>query len=85
MSDNRRQKTARGGEMGKIVFFILILIHALCILLFCKITNKSTIELIYKLLGYYMFRHYRVIFRQLVFLTSPNYIRISIAAVGNTI
>ena len=32
-----------------------------------------------------MFRHYRVIFRQLVFITSPSYISISIAAVGNTI
>jgi hypothetical protein len=32
-----------------------------------------------------MFPHYRVIFRELVFITSPNYIRISIVAVGNTI
>ena len=32
-----------------------------------------------------MFRHYRVIFRQLVFITSPSYISISIAAVGNTV
>ena len=32
-----------------------------------------------------MFRHYRVIFRQLVFITSPGYISISIAAVGNKI
>ena len=32
-----------------------------------------------------MFRHYRVIFRELVFITSPSYISISIAAVGNTI
>ena len=31
-----------------------------------------------------MFRHYRVIFRQLVFITSPSYISISVAAVGNT-
>ena len=32
-----------------------------------------------------MFRHYRVIFRQFVFITSPSYMSISIAAVGNTI
>ena len=31
-----------------------------------------------------MFRHYRVVFRQLVFITSPSYVSISIAAVGNT-
>jgi hypothetical protein len=28
-----------------------------------------------------MFRHYRVIFRHLVFITSPSYISVSIAAV----
>ena len=28
-----------------------------------------------------MFRHYRIIFRELVFITSPRYISISIAAV----
>ena len=32
-----------------------------------------------------MFRYYRVIFRQLVFITSPSYISVSIAAAGNTI
>ena len=32
-----------------------------------------------------MFRHYRVIFRDLVFGILPSYISISIAAVGNTI
>ena len=32
-----------------------------------------------------MFRHYRVIFRELAFITSPSYIIISIAAVGNTV
>ena len=32
-----------------------------------------------------MFRHYRVIFRQLVSITAPSYISIWIAAVGNTI
>jgi hypothetical protein len=29
-----------------------------------------------------MFRHYRVIFRELVFITPPSYISISTAAVG---
>ena len=29
-----------------------------------------------------MFRHYYVIFRELLFITSPSYISISIAAVG---
>jgi hypothetical protein len=32
-----------------------------------------------------MFQHYRVIFRELVFITSQSYTIISIAAVGNTI
>ena len=32
-----------------------------------------------------MFRHYRVIFRELVFITSPSHVSISIAAVSNTI
>ena len=32
-----------------------------------------------------MFRHYPVLFRELVFITSPSYINISVAAVGNTI
>ena len=54
-----------------------------------NITNitktKAQLQLIYKLSRCYMFRHYRVIFRQLVFITSPSYISISIAAVGNTI
>ena len=32
-----------------------------------------------------MFRHYPVLFRELVFITSASYINISVAAVGNTI
>ena len=31
-----------------------------------------------------MFWHYHVIFRELVFITSPSYISISIAAVGKS-
>ena len=53
--------------------------------LFRKITTKAQLQLIYTLLRSYMFRHYRVIFRELVFITSPCYVSISIAAVGNTI
>ena len=32
-----------------------------------------------------MFRHYRVIFRELVFIISLSYLGLSIAAVGNTV
>ena len=32
-----------------------------------------------------MFRQYLVIFRELVFITSPSYVSISIAAVGDTV
>ena len=53
--------------------------------IFVKQPTKAQLQLIYKLSRSYMFRHYRVIFRQLVFITSPSYISISIAAVGNTI
>ena len=52
---------------------------------FVKWPTKAQLQLIYKLLLSYMFRHYRVIFRELVFITSPSYISTSIAAVGNTI
>ena len=52
--------------------------------LFYKITRKAQLQLIYKLSRSYIFRHYRVIFRQLVFINSQSYISISIAAVGNT-
>ena len=41
---------------------------------------KAQLQLIYKLLCSYMFRHYHVIFRELVFITLPSYIGISIAA-----
>ena len=53
--------------------------------LFCKMIKIAQLQLIYKLSRSYMFRHYRVIFRQLVFITSPTYTSTSIAAVGNTI
>jgi len=41
--------------------------------------------LFHKLSHSYMFRHYRVIFKELVIDTLPNYRSISNAAVGNTI
>ena len=64
-----------------------MLIHVPCIFLynFVKYATKAQLQLFYKLSRCYMFRHYRVTFRQLVFITSPSYISISIAAVGNTI
>ena len=62
---------------GKILFKI--------VKVFYKIQTKARLQLIYKLSRCYMFRHYRVIFRQLVFTTPPSYISISVAAVGNTI
>ena len=56
-------------------------------MIFCIVNQppKAQLQLIYKLLRSYMFGYYRVIFRQLVFITSPSYISISAAAVGNTI
>jgi hypothetical protein len=53
------------------------------IFLFCTVTNKCTI--ISQNLHSYMFRHYRVILRELVINTLPSYTNISSAAVGNTI
>ena len=52
--------------------------------IFVKEPTKTKLKLIYKLTRSYMFRHYRVIFRQLVFITSPGYISISIVAVDKT-
>jgi len=51
---------------------------------FVQWTNKCT-QLFHKLSHCYMFRHYRVILRQLVINTLPSYTSISTAAVGNTI
>jgi len=51
---------------------------------FCTMTNKLT-QLFHKLSHCYMFRHYRVILRQLVIKTLPSYTSISNAAVGNKI
>ena len=52
---------------------------------FVKNPTKAQLQLIYKLSRSCMFRHYHVILRELVFITSPSYLSISIAAVGNTI
>ena len=50
-----------------------------------KWPTKAQLQLIYKLSHSYMFRHCRVILRELVISTSPSYTSISNAAVGNTI
>jgi len=47
-------------------------------------TNKCT-QLFHKLSHSYMFRHYCVIFRELVINTLPSYTSMSKAVVGNTI
>ena len=52
---------------------------------FVEWPTKAQLQLIYILSCFYMFRHCRVIFNELVFITSPSYISISIAAVGNTV
>jgi hypothetical protein len=63
-----------------------ILIHVPCIFIVSYYDQqKAQLQLVYKLSRSYLFRHYRVIFRELLFITSPSYIIISIAAVGNTI
>jgi len=46
-------------------------------------TNKFTI--MSQIITSYMFRHYRVILRELVINNLPSYTSISNAAVGNTI
>ena len=51
-----------------------------------KQPTKAQLQLIYKLSRSYMFRHYRVIFRQFVFIISPSCVSVSNnSAVGNTI
>jgi len=47
--------------------------------------DSTNAQLFHKLLHSYMFRHYRVILRELVINTLPSYTSISSAAVGNTI
>ena len=53
---------------------------------FCKVTNKSTVTV--NLLNYHAATYFDTIvfiFREFIFITSPSYISISIAAVGNTV
>ena len=55
-------------------------------LFFIMLYNEPTnAQLFHKLSHCYMFRHYRVILRQLVINTLPSYTSISKAAVGNTV
>ena len=53
-------------------------------LLFCTVNSKNA-QLFHKLSHSYMFRHYRVILRELVTNTLPSYTSTSNAALGNTI
>jgi hypothetical protein len=48
-------------------------------------SDRTNAQLFHKLSHRYMFRHYRVILRELVINTLPSYTGISNAAVGNTI
>jgi hypothetical protein len=61
-----------------------ILLHVLCV--FCYFLLWPTnAQLSRKLSHSYMFRHYRVILRELVIKVLPSYTNISNAAVGNTV
>ena len=64
---------------------LIILVPVSCI--FCYFVRWPTYEQLffYKLSHSYMFRHYRVILRELVINTLQSYKNISSAAVGNTI
>ena len=71
--------------MGRHYFRIILIYVQRIFYYFIKQPAKTQLQLIYKLSGSYMYRQYRVIFRELVFITSPSYISISIAAVGSKI
>ena len=45
----------------------------LYIIFFCKVTNRSTITINLWITALLHFRHYHVIFRELVFITSPRW------------
>ena len=64
------------------IFYFNTLYRASCIILHYNPTNA---QLSHKLAHSYMFRHYRVILRELVINTLPSYTSISNVAVGNTI
>jgi len=59
------------------------LFNKFAVFLFCTMTNNA--QLFHKLSHSYMFRHYRVILRELVINTLSSYTNISNAAVGNVI
>jgi len=77
---SKRQHARPKSYLAKTDDFFLIHLD----MVFCTMTNKCT-QLFHKLSHCYMFRHYRVILRQLVINTLPSYTSISNAAVGNTI
>jgi hypothetical protein len=68
----------------KLTWRIILIPCTMHLLLFCTMNNKCT-QLFHKLSHSYMFRHYRIILRQLVINTLPSYTSISNAAVGNTV
>ena len=67
-----------------IYIYLFILIPAPCILYYFLMWPTNA-QLFHKLPYSYMFRHYRVILRQLVINTLSSYTSISNAAVGNTV
>ena len=54
-------------------------------LTFYSVLWPTNTQIFHRLSHYYMFRHYRVIFRELVINTLPSYMRNSNAVVGNKI
>ena len=64
--------------------YTIISIPVPCILYYSVLCPTNS-QLFHKLSHCYMFRHYRVILRQLVINTLPSYTSISNAAVGNKV
>ena len=52
---------------------------------FVEQPTKAQLQLIYELPRSYMFRHYRIFFRELEFITSSSYLILSNADFVNTI
>jgi len=62
----------------------IILTHVPCIFYYFVLLPTNA-QLFHKLSHCYMFRHYRIILRELVINNVPSYISVSDAAVANTI
>jgi len=79
------QSSASGeflSPLGNVQYLILVRVPCAFYYFVLWPTNA---QLFHKLLHCYMFRHYRVILRELVINALPSYTSISNAAVGNTI